>query len=218
MTRNLKILGVALAAAFATSAVMASAAMAEFPFEFHSEATTTTLTGKQHAGNDKFKTDGGTVECNNATYAGSQAGLTTKEASVTPTYSGCTAFFFINVPIDVNGCQYKFTTKTKVGTSFEGTTHIVCGAKPIEITATSKCTITVGSQTVGGGTVTYTNVGTGTTREITVDVALSSIHYVEDGSGTGCPNGTTKTNGTYNGSALVTGATSKGAHIGIWVA
>lgn len=218
MTRNLKALGLALIAAFAISAVVASTASAAAA-KFRSEASSTILTGKQHAGNDKFVTDGGTVECNEATYVGSQTGTEATEASVTPTYSGCTAFFFINVPIVTNECEYTFTSGEKNAQgNFEGSTHIECPAgKAIEVKASSTCTVTVGTQTPTGGTITYTNVGTGTTREITVDVALTGIHYTEDGSGTGCPHGQATTNGTYNGAALVTGENEEGVHKGIWI-
>jgi len=213
MTRYLKVLGLTLVAAFAMSAVVASAASAA-NFNFHSEGTSTVLTGTQHAGSDVFKTDGGTVSCSSATYTGSQTGSTAESVEVTPTYSGCTAFGFINVPIHVNGCKYKFATSE---TKYQGAVHIICATKPIEITSPG-CTVTVGTGTPGGK-ATYTNVGSGTTREVTVDVALTGINYVEDNNGGGCvgPTGTTKTNGTYSGAALVTGETSKKAHLGIWV-
>ncbi|HEX2097323.1 MAG TPA: hypothetical protein VHF50_08150 [Solirubrobacterales bacterium] len=214
MTRYLKVLGLALVAALAMSVTAASSASAT-NFKFHSEGTSTVLTGSQHAQNDVFTTDGGTVSCSNATYSGTQSGATVESVEVTPTYSGCTAFGFINVPIHVNGCKYKFGTST---TNYQGAVHVVCGSKPIEITAPG-CTVTVGTQTPDGN-ATYTNVGSGTTREVTVDVNLSGIDYTEhDTFEGGCegPTGTLKTNGTYKGAALVTGETSKKAHLGIWV-
>jgi hypothetical protein len=218
MSRNIKVLGLALVAMLAMSAVVASAASAT-AFSFKAEKVPTQLTGKQHNGNDIFTTDAGKVECTEATYAGEQKVTPTNEVLVTPTYSGCTAFGFANTPIDVNGCQYRFTTVTKESGNFEGSADIVCPAgKVIEVTAFG-CTVTIGSQT-GLKKVTYTNVGAGTTREVTVDVNLTGIVYVEDpGFFNTCANNkVTTSNGTYVGAGLVTGEnpTTK-AHQGIFV-
>ena len=206
MIRNIKILGVAFVAMLAMSAVIASAASAT-GFTLRSETVPTQLTGKQHAGNDVFTTHAGKVECTEATYLGEQTVTPTNEVSVTPTYSGCTAFGFANTPIDVNGCSYKFTTVTKEGANFEGAADVVCPAnKVIEVTAFG-CTVTVGTQ-AGLGKVTFTNIGTTTTREVTVDVNLTGIKYEEHNKGIfpTCKFNTVPTNnGTYSGAGLVTG-------------
>src|SRR4051794_18898445 len=99
MMKNLKMFGLALAAVFAMSAVVASAASAAE--EFHGPSGTTTLTGSQ-VGNDVLTTMGGTMTCTTITYAGAVVGPTSTEASGAPTFSGCTSFGFVNVPIDVN--------------------------------------------------------------------------------------------------------------------
>jgi long-subunit fatty acid transport protein len=208
MTRNFKALGLALVAAFAMSAVVASAASAA---EFHAEKAPVTLTGSQHAGEDVFTTDAGTVSCEEATYTGSQATVTALTASATPKYSGCHATFGLNTTVDVNECKYIFNANT-------GKVDISCPAgKVIAVTAPG-CEITVGSQT-GLSSATFTNVGAGTTREITIDVALSGIKYEEHNKGffpTCKANTVAKSNGTYKGSALVTGENAEKVHIGIW--
>jgi hypothetical protein len=215
--KNLKILGLALVAVFAMSAVVASAASATV---FRSESTPTVLTGTQKAGtNDVFNTMGGTVTCENATYVGSVSGTSSTEAEVEPTYSGCTAFGFANVTIDVNKCKYKFTAGSIISGNFEGSVHIVCPEKPIEVTAPG-CTITVATQTPTGGTITYTNLGSGTTRELGVDVALTGIHYIEDNKGlfpTCSSPGVTTTDGTYRGESIVKGENEAAEQHGIWV-
>ena len=216
MTRNLKALGLALVAALAMSAVAASGASAT-PFHFGSDHSDhVILAGTQHAGEDVFTTDAGTVRCNTATYSGTinEADTATNEVSVTPAYSNCKAFGFINVPIHVNGCQYKFTAITKEGSNYEGKVDIVCPGNPISITAPG-CEVTVGSQNALGS-ITYTNVGSGTTREVTVDVNISGIHYYQHDTGITCTTGT-KTNGLYVGSGLVTGRNAAGTHVGLFV-
>ena len=221
MSRNLKVLGLALVAAMALSAVVASAASAQ-AFNFKSEASPTTLTGKRHGTNKEiFETDGGTVTCNEAIYHGQTNVTATSDINITPTYSNCTAFGFVSVPIDTEGCSYTFTTLTKEGSNFEGAMHILCpGGKSMRVTAPG-CEVTIGEQTPTGGKITFTNLGSGATREITVDVALTGTHYIEDEIA-GLPNctsaGTTTSNGTYKGAWLVTGETpGTTTHTGVWV-
>jgi hypothetical protein len=210
--KNLKILGLAFVAVLAMSAVVASAASASAftSSEASGSETVTRLTGSQE-GSDVFTTDGGTVTCTTATYVGEVKGTSTTEAEAAPTYSGCTAFGFVNVPIDTNGCKYKFTSAGEI--------HIVCpGEAAIEVTAPG-CTVTVGTQTpTGPNTVEFTNIGSGSTMEITIDVTLRGIHYIEHNRGSfpNCSNPTvTKTNGTYTGHAKVTGETTGGTHTAI---
>jgi len=212
--KNLKILGLALVAVFAMSAVVASAASAAV--EFTSESEPTVLTGHQEGAGDVFHTMGGNVTCTTATYVGSQAGTHSTDATVTPTYTGCTAFGFLNVPIHTNECQYTFTAGSTVSSNFEGSVHIICPEnKSIEVTAPG-CRITVGTQTPTGGTITYTNVGAGAAAELTLDVALTGIHYIEDENGGGCYSpGETTTDGTYTGHAIVKGENNSGVQHGI---
>lgn len=228
MTRNLKALGLALVAAFAMSAVVASAASAESAFKFKSNTANPILTATQHGSNvDVFTTDAGTVSCNTANYVGSQAGTETNEIEVAPTYSGCTAFGFIGVPIHTNGCKYRFTTGTKTGSDFEGSVHIVCPTTTspshkqhvIEITAPFSCTVTVPGGQTPAGKVTFTNLGSGHTQEVTVDVDLTGITYEEhDSDSFPCPSDTVlKHNGTYEGAALTTGENAEEEHIGVFV-
>ncbi len=217
MSRNLKVLGLSLVAVLAMSAMVAAGASAEAPFKFKSEGSPTTLTGKQHAANDVFTTHTGTVSCDNATYAGTQTGTETSEVSVTPSYSGCKAFGLLSVPIDVNGCSYRFNANTKVGVNYEGSVDVVCPAgKQIEVTAPG-CTVTVKPQT-GLSKVTYTNVGAGATREVTVDVNINNLQYEEHRPlfGICSTNTVPTTGGTYVGAGLVTGSSGVN-HTGIFV-
>ena len=138
MTRNLKALGLALVAVFAMSVVGASAASAAT--EFHAEKAPVTLTGSQHAGEDVFTTDAGTVSCENASYVGSQATATALTSSATPSYSGCHATFGLNTTIDVNECKYIFHSDTKK-------VDISCPSGKVLAVTAPGCEITVGSQT-----------------------------------------------------------------------
>jgi hypothetical protein len=225
MIRNLKFVMLGLVAVLAFNAMTASGAMALQ--KFHSEGSPTKLTGSQE-GQDVFKTDGGTVECTTATYVGEQTGTEVTEVEVAPTYSGCTAFGgFAGAEILMNGCKYRFTiTGEDASHHATGTADIICsGTNEITVIAksfgTTKCTAHIHAQN-GLGTVTYTNVGTGATREVTVDVSITGITYNQTaGTGFGACSSTETTNGTYTGHALVTGEHTVGGvttHTGIFTA
>lgn len=216
MIRNLKMFGMAIVAVFAMSAVAASMASAD---SFTAEKAPVTYTGNQSEAN-VFTTTVGTVKCTVTTFKGTVNSTSTTTASVTPTYSGCTAFGF-PADIEVNGCEYLL----HVGAATTGTVDVVCPVgKEITVVATTsatnptpKCIVHIKAQS-GLGTVTYSNVGTGTTREVLVSVNVSGIHYTHTpGSGLGaCPTEGTSTTGTYTGSVLVTGE-SGATHVGIFL-
>ncbi len=188
------------------------------PFKFVAEGAPAVLTGKQHVGATVIPLDAGFVSCAEATYTGEMTEAETIEVGLTPTYAGC-ELGGVKATIDVNGCQYKLTPFAKEGANFEGSVDIVCPeGKKIEITG-SGCTITIGPQ-LERKTVTYTNVGVGPTREITVDFNLVGLTYEEHKvePGPKCTNNTVPTvNGLYNGATLITGETAAKVHRGIWV-
>jgi hypothetical protein len=226
MTHNLKIFGLTLVASLAMSAMVASAASAT-AFWFTSEVTPTTLTGNQPAKFfDKFKTDSGTVTCEKATYTGTQTGKTATTITIIPKYEECE---IAGVPaiIDMNSCDYEFTTHTKIGTTeFTVTTTINCsGTNEIKVTiippgGTTKCTVNIPEQTIATG-VTLTNGNNGSTgkTDITADVSINptfanpgGIKYSETaGTGTGaCTTKADTTNGTYIGQATINGENAAG--------
>src|SRR4051812_44505900 len=135
MIRKLKVLGLALVAVLAFSAVAASASQA---FEFTSFNTETELheggtsVGNQTAGNKhKFTPTGGfaSIQCTTAHFTGTSATGTEKEPVSHPEYTGCTDTFGRAVDVSTAGCNYKFHINKEVEADvFEGTTDIVCEA------------------------------------------------------------------------------------------
>jgi hypothetical protein len=217
MVRNFKVLGIAVIAMFAMSAVMASMASAD---KFKAESAPVTYTGNQEEQN-VFTTTAGTVKCTTTTFKGTVAVTETSEASVAPTYAGCTAFGF-PAHIDVNGCTFLL----KIGAATTGTADVVCPAgQEITVTATTssvnstlKCTVHVPAQT-NLGTVTYSNTGAGATREVLVAVNLAGNVKYSHTAGTGlgaCTSGSAAT-GSYKGSVKVTGENAGGTHVGVFV-
>ena len=227
MTRNLKVLGLALVAAFAMSAMVASAASAT-DYWFKSANSWTVLTGSQ-VGSDQFTTNSGTVTCSTTSYTGSQSGTTATTVSLTPTYSGC-QISGVSATIHTNGCFYEFHTHTKTAgtpTPYHVTTTIRCPTTTspshkthqIEITVgkpTVKCTIDVPEQTIATG-VTLTNEA-GTPTDIKADISIATgITYSETtGTGAGaCTTNDDATNGAYTGVATIKGEDTSASPVAI---
>jgi hypothetical protein len=191
-------------AMFALTAVAASAAQA---IEFHSEIENTTITASTETGsNSVFDAAGASISCASATFTGTQATKTSPTVTVTPVYSNCTFLGVLNVPVKTNGCQYTFHANGETDV-----TGASCTAITFEATG---CKVEVKKQT-GLKEVTYTNLGTGATREVTVTPHVIGITYTSSGL---CPKNGTFADGNYtSGNAVTKGESSKGVQVGVWV-
>jgi hypothetical protein len=187
MIRNLKVLGLAFVAMLAMNAVVASAASAS---EYTCGSYECKATGSNLAGGETFTTPGGTVKCNShyvieTINTANGTGLTgpDDEVTVTPTYSNCTAFGFVNATVTMHGCDYVFHAGASTGGGvYDNTADIECPTeKPITIKA-GTCLVDVPEQT-GLTNVKTTNVAGGIT--VQPDVHSVTINVTEDGFG--CP-------------------------------
>jgi hypothetical protein len=201
--RYAKALGLAFIAMLALSAVVATAASAD---DFTAEKYPATLTGTNEPGfSDEFLTTIGTFKCTQTTYAATIAGPTTS-VTATPSFSGCAAFGFPFV-FDMNGCTFKLN----VGAGTTGDVDLVCPAgAEVTITGTSagttKCIEHLKAQSDIAGTVAYSNIGVGATREITISSSLSGIDYTHTaGTGIGACTTGSAVNGVLNSRAIFTG-------------
>jgi hypothetical protein len=225
--RNLKVLGLALVAVLALGAMVASAASAD---DLTAESYPATLTGTQEGVDTLTIPEVGTTACEGTTYHGTISAATTAQ-SVTPTYPPPTApkhCLSLGFPAEVhtNGCTY--TLRVGVGVT-TGTVDIVCPAgKEITITVNVpspmvlKCTIHLPPQT-GKATLTYKNVGTLKTREVTVEANVTGLTVTttkpSGGGGIGaCPEKTTNA-AKLEAKAIVTGEkeTSPFEHVGLFL-
>jgi hypothetical protein len=187
MTRKLKTLGVALVAVFALTAVMASAASAA---SYTASSYPTTGTGTSAIGNDVFTTEGGAVEC--AAHFQAFLEAATSSLLVTPTYTSCKAFGFVEA--SVTGCSYNFTATSTTSS----TVHVI---SPCTIRA-STCHVNVFAQGSLSSLATTNNAS----GDISVKANVSGIVYHVVNDGFLCPfNGTgIKTGGTYKQGSAVT--------------
>ena len=218
--RNLKILGLALVAMFAMSAVGASMASAD---ELTSELNQAVqMHGEKHPNfTDVFETTAGNTQCSSVTYHIGTVTVPPTTIRATPTYSGCTSSG-IPAVIDTNGCHFLFHVTG--GSSTVGDVTVECpSGKDITVTVslagTIKCTVHVPPQTLTGDPVTYTNIGSGTTREITVDVNAHGIQYTHTaGTGIGaCTTGSGVT-GAFKGKGILTANNhANTAHVGVFL-
>ena len=223
MMRNLKVLGIAMAAVFAMSAVIASAASAD---QLTSESSPVTLTGAQIASeNNKLTSpEVGTISCETADYNATSVATPTRTITVTPVYTNCRVFGFLShTPIHMNGCDYLLHVNTAANDT-TGTADLVCPAgATVTATAisvgTTKCTVHIAPQT-NLAKIEATNIGSGATREIELHLEIENIAETHTkGSGLGaCPAGSS-TKAVLEGTVKVTGETTSATptHVGIFL-
>lgn len=181
MKRNLKALGLAVVAAFAMSAVAASAASAEN--QFKADDYPVVLTGHEEGEVNRFNVGNSSLECDSTTFEGTAEEDSTS-LTITPHYDDCKTSAGTSAKVHLNGCDFEFTAGEHVGThEFEGDAHIRCPSEQ-SITLTipesgSLCVIHIGEQTVrqdGEHSLTFTNNtnGGGTADDdVTVDVDVT---------------------------------------------
>lgn len=176
--------------------------------EFHSEIGTDTAIKASQVGTDVTTVNGGTWKCNEITYSGTQVGATATTIKVVPRFSECSAFGFVNIPIDSQQCTYEFSGDNS-------NMVIACPAtEPLTVTSFN-CWVTIPSQTIVGG-VTYANTGSGSSRDLDITLNLSGFHYIQHSkSFPGCSNGT-RTDGKETGQITLLGFTTGGAQTGVW--
>jgi len=211
MIRNLKVLGLAIAAVMAMSAVMASAASA-VP-QFTASSYPATVTGAAKKGSEVFTTEAGKVECASHFVSHSLSGASST-LTVTPHYTECTAFG-LNATVNTEGCTYVFHATEQVEPGvYNSHVDVVCPTgQSIKIVAGGGlCRAEVKGQVKSEAhpeainqnltTVKTTNLAGGS---VTVEPNVSNIAYTVTTDGFGCPfSGTgNKTGATYTGHVVI---------------
>jgi hypothetical protein len=212
MLTKLKIIGLTAIAALAVSAVVATAAQAN-P-QFHVESAPATITGEQSTQLQSTFTSG-SFSCGTATLHGVSSVATATTLTVSPAYSGCTLFGFLNVALHMNGCSYVLDLTTNTTNPYTAGFAISCPAgKAIETTGPFGCVVSIGSQSRKG--LSVGNNGVKISRSLTVAVNVANLTYTEN---TNCPYGEGNfANGAMHGSLTVRAYTGSGSQQGLWVA
>jgi hypothetical protein len=228
MNGQLKILGLVLIA-IAASGVVATAALADVPWDFKADGDYVRYTGALVEPKEQMGGDLGTITCEETIYESEppeEGGEVTADTTIAvkPRKGGCKGNG-IPVEFDTNSCKYLFHAEMAASeTATEGSVDIVCNKKTDDFTFTEilagtlKCTIHVPQQD-GLKKVTFTNGSSGGVKDITVDFNLTGLKYTQTaGTGLGACTSTSETaNGTILGNFTLKGDNKAGAATDVWV-
>ncbi len=193
MTRNLKVLGLALVAILAMSAVAASAASAKqdlFTSDSNAETVLTGTTDKDASGNPipgEFLSQpegGAKVSCKHAEYKGVVPDNSEPSVTVHPKYKECEGPGGAAATVTTDGCNYILTGSTHKNAKGEehATTQLECTTgKTITVAVAGVCTLHFGTQSPKGDGVTYTHATENSKNTVTVHATVSGISFSKTG-------------------------------------
>lgn len=191
MSRQLKLLGLAVLALVATSAITATGAQAGL---FTAGEYPATITGSIVAPHE-LGTELGVMECE-PTLNGELAAVS-EELTLNPSYGNTCKLGMKEVDVHNNGCDFLVHAGATAGEgAVEGTLDIVCPENSVmdfEITSNPICHLTIPPQ-AGLGTLTYTNHPAA--KDVDLDFNIVELFYRLDNS---CPAAGNHANGTYRG-------------------
>ncbi len=213
MTGKIKAISALLAVACALCAVTAQVATATEAYTSGVGAGVRTFAAGDKTTNHVFSSPSGPVVCTTIGFLGEsvQTGPTIEEITLTPSFSGCTAFGF-TAHVSNNSCDFLFTAPTTV-TANEWTIHpahiVPSSGSSCNFTVTptffgaSVCTQTIPNQTATSGHI----IGKNSAAEVspmdgTLESTITGIHYT--GTGGVCGDASTHTDGGYTGGVTVT--------------
>jgi hypothetical protein len=203
MVHKFSKLGVAMAALVTMFALSASASQAS-SFMTEGEKYPVTVSGNQ-VGENIFtvKTEAGKnseVKCKKATFSGTVS-KKSSEVTVHPTYEECTAFT-LPATVTTTGCDFVLHSSTGSIDTFAAVVDVSCGGSAAITIKTATCHVSVGVQNGLAAASLTNNTAAGT---ISVVATITNIGYINITDGIGCPlpDKLSHTDGTYNGTILV---------------
>ncbi len=241
MTRNLKALGLALAAVFAMSALSAASAQAEPTFTGYETPSGThvhtTIKGTTDPGAIEIFDAGSKIECHN-TYSATDLTGDTKTLTVTVTdwktpnteegkhcKANAGGLGNFKADIEFTSCDYLFhVDKFLEKDTYTGSVDIKCTTPGDSIhirvtnsTGGTKCLITVPEQT-GLNHIVFHNKTEIKPTKVTVTATVEKIKYTQtEGGILGCGKANGNYESTYTGEATVEGFNTAGEQIDVEV-
>jgi hypothetical protein len=211
MNRKLKTLSLTLVAALALTAVLASAASAQFTSSSHH----TILSGSQTTSHVFTAGSGfGGISCATASFSGTSASTADHIQAVSPTYSNCKDSFSRTVHITKNTLVYTFQSGVTAGET-KGNVDLHGEIVLTVTTGGTHCTITIKAQTNKNG-INYKNLGGSSGVEVTTNT--NNVHSSVTGGFFACgTSATTPTSGTYTGTTVMKGVDTSGNAVQISV-
>lgn len=187
MTRRMKTLGVATAAALCLIAISASAAQAS---QFHTQGSKypAAITGVQTAAQTmRFHVVSGNpneFKCNTLSLSGTLAAASST-LTVHPTYGGECKLFGAAAVINTANCDYVFHTGAETAMDkYAGTMDIECSAGGSISIVSNACEITIPPQ---NGLTGITFVDLTAEGAVTVEFQIGAFSYTVVKDGAGCP-------------------------------
>jgi hypothetical protein len=224
MTRNLKALGLALAAVFAMSAIAASAAQATPTLTSETSPVTLTGTGGGLGSGEKLVAFKESVECEKSTYHTALTAASVPEITIEAEYGPeCRTGTGLRATVTMNGCTYlvydlKFNA---TGKDYDATVDIICPVgKVIEVhvyaskaaheAKTSLCTWTIpAQQELEKATITTKTTEGKNFGDVTLQGTIKIKEIIEHRNSILCPDGPEKTV-TTEGEEIIPGVTIEG--------
>lgn len=195
MSRQLRLLGLALLALVASGAVTATGAQAG---TFTAGAYPATITGSS-VGVHLLGTELGMMECEPTFHGVLEAAA--EELTLVPTYATSCKLGAKEVHVTNNGCDFKLHAgETLEEDAVGGTMDIVCpegNAMDFEITSMPICHLTIPGQ-AGLSALTYTNRTMA--KDVDLDFSIGELVYRLDNN---CPAAGDHANGTYGGTSTL---------------
>jgi hypothetical protein len=189
MSRNLKVIGLALMAVGALCAFMAPGASAAETF--HCEVAPCISTGTSEASH-VFKAGETEVVCKHSEFKGTSLNELETSLTLHPTYKECT-FLGETATVDTEGCNYVFGSVTNATKHLPVSIECTLATERIKVT-TGACTLSFAPQTTVGG-VSNVNLGSKNERDTTT-VSTTEATFTKSGPLCSLVAGT---KGTYNG-------------------
>jgi hypothetical protein len=179
------------------------------PTKFVAEEAPLTIGGKV-AGGSKIAVfygpalSGGNVGCTEHSLAGESVTASPESIALTATYGKCNVAG-LSASVSMGGCSYVLHANG----AFD-IVGVACAGSPITITR-GECTMTIGPQSLSG--LTYTNGGSGNSRNVTQTGEAVGLKYTTSGK---CEGGTgTFTNGSYRATDVLTATNKSGGSQGL---
>ena len=197
MGHKLKKLGVGLIAVTALSLVIGSSALAA---QFTAEKYPTTYEATGAEGSGAFVTEAGSTRCKKISASGTLSAASST-ATISSTYSECTAFGFLATTVQMNGCDYLMHVTEGAGDTYKGNGDLVCpaGKEVFGIGGAEVCVIHIPPQT-NSVQIEFTNDTAN--KRVSGKLTGSNIHYTVVKDGFGCP---------FSGTGTKTGAKAEQA-------
>lgn len=213
ITPKFKTLGPAILAAFAFSAVAASAAQAA-P-QFHVQEAPATITGSHVVAESFFSTSVGKLKCSEASFVGVQESTTSTTMTLTPEYGKC-AFLGLETEVKMNGCYYVFHL-VEGSSPPTALMDIVC-PKEKEITfEAAGCVVHVEPQTGRSHVVFENRFPEGSPSYIVATITLTGINYTLTAGCPGVSKNITLSSGEYRETVMIRADNSSGKFQALWV-